>query len=192
MVAYYHQHAEEYFQRTVAIDPSSFLTDFVRLLPPRATILDLGCGSGRDLRWLRQQGFAGTGLEQSPALARLAAEHSGCPVITGDFETFDFSQSSFDALLASGSLVHTPHQRLPGIISRAARTLPPAGIFYISLKQGRGHRTDALGRPFYYWQDPDLRALFARIGLNILNFATSNSALNSSDQWLAYVLHRSV
>ena len=188
MIAYYHQHAEEYFQRTVAIDPSSFLQDFVRFLPPGAAILDLGCGSGRDLRWLRQQGFAGTGLEQSPALARLAAEHSGCPVITADFATWDFPRHRFDALLASGSLVHTPHQHLADIIGRAARALLPAGIFYLSLKQGRGHRTDALGRPFYYWQDPDLRALFTRIGLNILNFSTSTSALNSSDQWLAYVV----
>ncbi len=77
----------------------------------------MGCGSGRDLLWLKERGFKVMGFERSEGLAELARKNSGCEVIEGDFETFDFSPLSFDAVIASGSLVHVPHEKTSGYIS---------------------------------------------------------------------------
>ena len=109
---YYHRHYRAYFRRTVDVDPASFLQPLADRLAPGARILDVGCGSGRDLQWLRQRGFQPTGLERSPGLARLAQTHSGCPVLVEDFDQFDFSTASYDAILLIGSLVHVPHNLL--------------------------------------------------------------------------------
>ncbi len=135
MADYYHRHSQSFFDRTFSVDPSSFLSPFVRALPEGAAILDVGCGSGRDLLWMKDRGFAPTGFEKSPGLAALARKHSGCEVIEGDFETFDFAALSFDAILASGAFVHVPHARLAHVIENVARALSPGGWFYISLKK---------------------------------------------------------
>ena len=94
---YYHKKFQSYFHDTVHVDSTPFLEPVVKHLPPGGEVWDVGCGSGRDLLWLKQRGFKVVGLERSQGLTRLAAAHSGCQVIQGDFNTFDFSQVSVDA-----------------------------------------------------------------------------------------------
>lgn len=188
MTDFYQNHYEMYFKQTVSIDPSLFLKPFVKVLPQNASILDIGCGSGRDLLWLKKHGFYTTGFEQSQGLARLAARHSRCEIIAGNFETYDFSPFSYDAILASGSLVHVPHDRLELVIQNIRKALDPGGIFYVSLKQGKGTKTDAFGRIFYLWQEPDLAEIFSRLNFRVLNTSNTKSVLNSKDPWLGFVL----
>ena len=106
---YYHTHAQDYFNQTIEVDPSSFLLPLVKYLTPGSKILDIGCGSGRDMLWLKQRGFNCTGLERSPDLAALARQHSALPVIVADFESFDFSRMNMDPVLLIGALVHIPN-----------------------------------------------------------------------------------
>ena len=206
MTDYYHNNYKEYHEKTFSIDPSSFLEPFVKRLAPGASVLDVGCGSGRDLLWLKRRGFDVTGFERSPGLAALARENSGCKVIEGDFERFDFSSLSFNAFLASGSLVHVPHERLPAVISSITKSLSrqkssshhetswsqfhKGGSAYISLKQGQGTRTDEDGRVFYFWSDEVLRNLFDNQGFKVIDCSRSASAVNSKDLWLGYVMRR--
>ena len=87
---FYQKKYKAYHEKTFSIDPSSFLEPLVKKLPAEAFILDVGCGSGRDLLWIKKQGFEGIGFERSLGLAQLARENVGCEVIDGDFETYDF------------------------------------------------------------------------------------------------------
>ena len=57
MTDYYHKNYREFFDQTADIDPSSFLSPFVDAIDSKMSILDVGCGSGRDLLWLKNQGF---------------------------------------------------------------------------------------------------------------------------------------
>lgn len=188
MTDYYQTHFHDYFNRTVFVDSAVFLKPFTQMLRPGASILDIGCGSGRDLLWLKRQGFSPTGFERSPGLADLARRHSGCRVMEGDFETFDFSPCSFDAILASGSLVHVPHHRIADVLKNIQPALAPGGVFYLSLKQGEGAFADSLGRTFYFWRDLELRTIFLQIRMKAVFFSVSPSALNSPDLWLSYIL----
>lgn len=190
MQDFYREHYRAYHERTFAVDPAAFLSPFLRALPAGAAVLDVGCGSGRDLLWLKNKGFSVTGLEKSPELADLARKNAGVPVIEADFETFDFSSLRFDAVLASAAFVHLPHERLEAVVRNVSRALAANGIFYTSLKMGGGASTDATGRVFYLWRDPDLREVFNRLGLSVLTFSRSASALNAEDVWLGYVLQR--
>ena len=89
---FYHTHAQDYFNQTIEVDPSSFLLPFAKHLTPGSKVLDVGCGSGRDMLWLTERGFNCTGLELSPELAALARQHTGMPIIEADFKYFDFSR----------------------------------------------------------------------------------------------------
>ena len=187
MADFYSENFKLYYERTFSIDPSPFLSPVIDALPKGASILDVGCGSGRDLLWLKERGFKVTGFERSKGLAELARKNSGCEVIEGDFESFDFSSLKFDAVIASGSLVHIPHEKFPVIFQKITKCMSSA-LVYISLKEGNGQKTNNEGRQFYLWTDEKLRKLFSKAEFEVINFSRSKSAVNSNDVWLGYVL----
>lgn len=190
MMDYYQQHSQAYHIRTFSIDPASFLNPLVKHLTPGAMILDVGCGSGRDLKWLEDRGFRVTGFERSPGLAALARENVGCTVIEGDFENYDFSLHQADALLLCGALVHIPHERFGAVFKNILKALNQGGRLLISLKEGSGANVNGEGRTFYYWQRAELEAIFVNRGLKVLEFNTNVSRINQRDTWLSYVLLR--
>lgn len=187
--AYYIEYAKAYFDKTHKLDSSAFLEPFASRLGSHASILDLGCGSGRDLRWLKSKGFRPVGFERSPVLAQMARDLSGCPVVEGDFLTHDFSGIQVKALLFSASLVHLPHHQVTSAIDNALYALEGQGVVYVSLKKGEGFSMDAEGRRFSLWTDGDLRMLFSQMGFTIMDFRTSPSVRDTGETWLSYTLH---
>jgi SAM-dependent methyltransferase len=185
---FYEDNHQHYFASTVGIDPSVFLEPLARQLKPQATILDIGCGSGRDLLWFVRRGFRPTGFEQSPSLAALARKHAGCPVIVGDFTDYDFSGLQFSALVFVGSLVHLSHQALPAILMSTCRALVPGGKLLITLKEGNGTSLAADGRVFTLWSREDIEKVFTANQLHNLDFSRQVSRLRPDDSWLGYVL----
>lgn len=190
MSDYYQRCARAYNRRTFAVDPAGFLRPLLDTLPPGSRILDVGCGGGRDLLWLRRRGFAMTGLERSEPLAALAQTQSGCPVIRGDFRTFDFSTFSFDGLLLVAALVHVPHDELEGALQRILAALRPGGAVVLSLKKGHGIVDDNEGRRFYHWQPALLDPILARLGLVAWRAAELSSAMGAADVWLTRYLRK--
>lgn len=188
MADYYEIHAHEYYEKTVSADPSGFLSPFIQYLPPQPRILDVGCGSGRDMLWLKQRGFQPTGLERSAFLARLARKHSGCPVIEGDMEHFDFTIGSWNALMMVGSLVHIPHDRFFPIIQKLLFGFASPCVILLTMKAGKGSNRAADGRTFYLWSEAALENIYARLGLQTATFFRNASAIGSREPWLGYVL----
>jgi SAM-dependent methyltransferase len=193
MSDYYTTHFMDYHQKTVSVIPL-FLRPFIDRLEKGSSILDVGCGSGRDLLFLKKAGFAVTGFEKSPGLAHMAEVHSGCNVIRGDFETDCFASLKVNAILLSGALVHVPGHRMGHVLQNILKALhpqaPDRGLVYISLKEGFGTTTDETGRTFYLWQDDRLRVLYDQCGLVVLHFDRNVSTIDKDDIWLGYVLRK--
>ena len=190
MTDYYQKKYKAYHEKTFSIDPTSFLDPLTQRLPADAFILDVGCGSGRDLLWMKNRGFEVLGFERSPGLAELARDNAECEVIEGDFETYDFSSILVDAVMLIGALVHVPHERFSEVFKNITSAIPKNGSVLITLKEGSGDRTDADGRIFYLWQDPKARELFDTLGFKVCDFSTSVSKTGSGDVWMSYVLDK--
>jgi len=188
MNTFYEKNHQQYFQTTVNIDSTPFLEPLSLLLQPRAEILDIGCGSGRDLLWFRRKGFSVTGFEKSPSLANLARQHSHCPVIEGDFCNYDFTAQSVDALIFIGSLVHQPNNAIPAILKSTCQALVAGGYILITMKEGTGTYSTPDGRKFTLWGKNNLEDLFIDCSLNIVDFSRQVSSLRPEDIWLGYVL----
>ena len=185
---YYRTYFLEYHEQTFHINPASFLEPLAKYLRPGDHILDVGCGSGRDLLWLKNRGFAVTGIERSAGLARLARKNAGCEVVEGDFENFDFSCYKVDAVTLIGSLVHVPHKKLVGILALIISSLRENGYVLITLKEGNGIKVLPDGRVFYLWDHLSLLDLFAGLGLIPVDFSRQGSKIRPDDVWLGYVL----
>ncbi|MFO7665277.1 MAG: class I SAM-dependent methyltransferase, partial [Desulfobacterales bacterium] len=148
MEEYYRDNHEKYFERTFNIDPSSFLSPLMVELAPSAFILDVGCGSGRDLLWLKTRGFKVMGFERSPELAELARKNAGCDVLEGDFTSYDFSSIQADAVILIGALVHIPHAGFAAVLRNITAALKEKGLMLITAKEGTGAVEGADGRIF--------------------------------------------
>lgn len=190
VIDFYNIKASTYFEQTVAVDPHGFLGPFADLLLPGSRVLDVGCGSGRDLLWLSRRGYLVKGLERSSKLAELARKHAGCEVVVGDFESWDFVECPVEGILLVGALVHTPHEDLGRVLRHISRGLVQTGKILLTLKEGEGSSKSTDGRVFYLWQDLNVRGLLKDLGFNILHFDRLRSALRKEDVWLTYVLEK--
>jgi SAM-dependent methyltransferase len=190
MSDYYQKNYKAYHEKTFSIDPSSFLEPLAQRLPPEAFVLDVGCGSGRDLLWMKKRGFEVIGFERSEGLAGLARENADCEVIEGDFETYDFSSIFVDGVMLVGALVHVPHERFSEVLKNITTSISRRGNVLITLKEGRGDMTGADGRTFYLWEDPKAREMFDTLGFKVRDFASAVSKTGSGDVWLSYILYK--
>jgi SAM-dependent methyltransferase len=185
---YYEENSEDYFNSTVNIDPGSFLNPLIENLSPGSTVLDIGCGSGRDLLWLKKHGFKSTGFERSSKLAAMARSHSECEVIEGDFTTFDFSSYNYDCLVSIGAFVHLVNDELASVLPSLLKMLNEGGLFLLTLKQGDGYLKNSDGRLFTLWQHEKLQEIFGSLNLSIINFSIQTTKLKKDDIWLGYLL----
>jgi SAM-dependent methyltransferase len=190
MSDYYKDHFQVYHDRTFGVDPSSFLNTLTIHLESGNTVVDVGCGSGRDILWLKNRGYDVIGLERSSGLAGLARTHTACRIIEADFETYDFTKLAADALLLIGALVHLPRSKFSKVLQTICRALKKHGFLLITMKQGKGTVTDPDGRQFYLWQDEDLRNVFQSQNLSVADFSRQPSKINPAETWLGYVLKK--
>lgn len=133
---YYAQNTEEFIASTLEADMSATQEKFLSLLPKGASILDLGCGSGRDSLCFLQKGFQVTAVDGSEELAKFASELIGQEVIVADFKDLALPAASFDAIWASASLLHVHSEDLPGILAKVINLAKTGAIFYLSFKYG--------------------------------------------------------
>jgi len=159
-IEYYNKHANEYFQKTVDIDMQDHWDAFTSLLPEGASILDLGCGSGRDSAYFLSCGYDVTMLDASYEMCNLASIHTGQEALNLSYEDMEF-HNVFDGIWACASLVHIPRSKVDGILHKAVRALKVNGIMYMSFHYGdfEGIRD---GRYFTDYRGRTLRELIMR------------------------------
>lgn len=119
---YYNRTAQDYTADTLHADVSGLYPFFLTHLPPNATILDLGCGPGRDSKCFLEKGYRVLSIDGSEELCKIASTHTGQPVLCQTFEALDYTQE-FDGVWACASLLHVPKTRLPKVLENISRAL---------------------------------------------------------------------
>jgi SAM-dependent methyltransferase len=165
-LAYYEDQAQSFFAETVAVDMAPLYARFLAHLPPGGSILDAGCGSGRDARAFQRLGYAVTAFEASPALARLASEHCGLPVEVLRFQDVEW-HDRFDGIWACASLLHVPMAELTDVFGRLGRALKFGGVLYASFKYGAGEREHE-GRRFTDLDEQGLAGLVEAVPARVV------------------------
>lgn len=102
-------------RNNMALSERVWLARFAELLPPEATVLDIGCGSGQPIaRHLHDSGFHVTGVDSAPEMIALfRAELPAAAAEVSDMRALNLGRR-FDGLIAWGGFFHlSPHdQRL--------------------------------------------------------------------------------
>lgn len=99
------------------------------LLPvPGRSVLEVGCGEGVLLGWLRRRGATAFGLEVEAArLERARAALGPAGLAAGVGEALPFADAVLDAVLYHNSFHHVPVDRQSEALVEAARVLRPTG-----------------------------------------------------------------
>lgn len=71
-IDYYNLNAENFIESTQNVDMHHAQDRFLQLLDENASILDFGCGSGRDTRYFLDKGYRVTATDGSAELCRWA------------------------------------------------------------------------------------------------------------------------
>ena len=149
-------------------------------------MLDLGCGPGRDLRWLDGRGFRPVGLDRSGGMLAHAAHHAGdVPLIRGDMARFPLRSGAADGLWACASFLHIPKRDAGQVLGESARVLRPGGLLGLTVKRGDQEGwTETRGRRFFAWWQPDeLAAALAAAGFTVRWRASTPDPLGR-EPWL--------
>lgn len=182
---FYRRNAESYAAWAKA--PSARLIDFLGLLPPGGSILELGCGAGNHAAEMLARGFALRATDGSPEMAEIASRRLNHPVAVMRFDELD-ERDTFDGVWASACLLHVPRSELAAILSRIHRALKSGGVFYASFKAGEGDGRDSLGRYYNYVSADWLRAAYAEAG-PWQCLSSDTSEIKSFDEAQATMLH---
>lgn len=138
-IDWYNQNAAEYTQHVRNPDDSIFHSLYEKpaiysLLPDLAgkSVLSLGCGSGEDSKYLKDQGACrSVGIDISEKLIDIAAStYPDCEFRAMDMERLDFPDNSFDFAFSSQAIHYLEDwfQALKGI----HRVLQPNSYFLFS------------------------------------------------------------
>jgi SAM-dependent methyltransferase len=113
---------------------------------PPFTLLDFGCGPGRDLKALTAHGHVAIGLEGSGEFAAMARAHSGCEVWQQNFFALDLPPEYFDGVFANASLFHVASRALPDVLGKLHDCLKPGGVLFSSNPRGNNEEGWTGGR----------------------------------------------
>jgi len=181
---YYETRAEEYAARTNHLSLKALYTPFLERIPAGGSILDAGCGPGRDAREFLNRGYQVTACDASARMVELARKKTGIQVVQLRFQDFNYV-SQFDGIWACASLLHVPLQELDESLGRLQRALKPGGICFVSFKHGNGERIED-GKRFLDFTEDDLRHRLIGIhGFDVVEiWTTPDEQGRANVQWV--------
>ena len=155
---------------------------------PPFTILDFGCGPGRDLRTLSALGHVAIGLDGAESFARMAREYSGCDVWRQDFLHLDLPAQRFDGVFANASLFHVPTRELPRVLAELRVALKLRGVLFASNPHGHNEEGWTRGRYGAYHDPAAWSSYVTDAGFELLDQYYRPAGLPRAEQpWLATV-----
>ena len=191
-IDYYNKNSEKFYKNTVHIDLSELYPKFLRHIPDNGTILDLGCGSGRDSLYFLEKGYIITSVDASEEMVRLSSELTGQKTQYLRMQDIEF-KNEFNGIWACASLLHIDKKLTESVFNILCNALRDNGVLYASYKYGKG--TSILEDRYYNNYD---ETSFAEVIDNVNNFEILTYWITKDlrpdridEKWLNVILKKS-
>jgi SAM-dependent methyltransferase len=186
----YQQHAGVWDrQRGNYLLEKSWLDRFLALVPPKASLLDIGCGSGRPIaRYLIEMGYQLTGIDSSATLIALCKDRFPSHTwIVADMRKLSLHRR-FQGLFAWDSFFHLcPEDQRPLFSLFKQHAAPGAALLFTS-----GHRHGEIiaswqGEPLYHGslETTEYRALLEQNDFAVISHVVEDPSCGQHTVWLA-------
>lgn len=92
-------------------------------------ILDLGCGWGNNLKFLKDKGFDYYGIDFSQTAVKHCLK-TFKNIVHGDISNLPYQSNFFDCVLDRMSIQHNPKEKIVKIFDEVHRVIKPRGVFF--------------------------------------------------------------
>jgi len=186
---HYNQTADSFWAGTKDHDVTQNYQALLSQFPPThsLTILDFGCGPGRDVKYFKSLGHNPIGLDGCPRFCEMARELTGCDIWHQSFLTLKLPDNYFDAVFANASLFHVPGQQLPRVLTELHATLKPNGILFTSNPRGNDEGWSG-SRYGYYMELKESTHHFEQAGFKVIDhYYRPEGKPRTQQPWLAMI-----
>ena len=190
---YYSDNAAQVAERYESV-VSDLSAHFADSFSKGGRILDIGCGSGRDLAVLHQLGFDCYGVDPTPefvAIAQRIHPELENRIALGKLPDLQVPfNGNFDGVLCSAVLMHIDIEQLPTTAAAITKCLKHGGRLLYSVPSKRldvvASNRDANGRLFIPDQASRLNSLFSDLGfIEIQSWTNSDSMGRDAVEWVS-------
>jgi len=187
---HYNRNAEDFHEGTQDHDVSQNIAALLQYIEGGApfTILDFGCGPGRDLKVFAGLGHIAVGLDGAARFVDMARAHGGGDVWQQDFLKLDLPNERFDGVFANAALFHVPSQELPRVLRELHATLKPRGVLFSSNPHGHNEEGWNRGRYGAYYDLGTWRRYMTAAGfVELTHYYRPADVPRAQQPWLASV-----
>jgi len=171
--------AEQYVDSTFSNILQYELNRFIAFLPKNAKILDLACGSGRDVQYFLDYNLNPIGIDASKKMIEEAKKK----VPNGEFkvmniESMKFKKDTFDGIWALDAISYVEKKEVNKVVKTLNNILKESGIVFVSVRKGEDEKIieyEKLGKSqikVSFFSQEELESLFIRSSFTILNSFT--------------------
>ncbi|MFP5390500.1 MAG: class I SAM-dependent DNA methyltransferase [Gammaproteobacteria bacterium] len=189
-LAHYERNARQFFEGTIDHDVSQNIAALLGAIEgtPPLSILDLGCGPGRDLKTFRELGHHAIGIDGAAPFVEMARAYSGCEVWQQELAHLELPPALFDGVFANAVLFHVPASVLPKVLGDLYACLKPGGVLFSSNPRG-DNQEGWNGERYGSYHDLDhWRAFLLDAGFEYVDHYYRPAGLPRAQQpWLASV-----
>ncbi|MGH8474936.1 MAG: class I SAM-dependent methyltransferase [Methylococcales bacterium] len=189
-MGHYNKRADDFRAGTRDHDLDQNIEALLRYIEgdPPFTILDFGCGPGRDLKVFAGRGHVAVGLEGATRFVAMAKDFSGCDVWQQDFLKLDLPPDYFDGIFANATLFHVPSQELPRVLRELRCCLKPGGVLFSSNPRRNDEEGWNRGRYGVYYTIETWRTFLSMAGfVELAHYYRPPGLPREQQPWLASV-----
>jgi ubiquinone/menaquinone biosynthesis C-methylase UbiE len=160
------------------------LSKFASVLPGKK-VLDAGCGAGRDVAYMQEDGLDVIGIDLSEELLKEAKKrYPKCKFKLMDFRKMSFKDNTFDGIWCMAGLIHTDRKEIPQVLKEFSRVLKKNGVLYIAVVEGEGEKVikkekyNNEPRTYVYFKLSEMEKYLTDAGFQIMDSEISQQENN--------------
>lgn len=188
----YDQIVLEYAKRnhsTMAGNLVLLAQELIQHVGTKGHILDIGCGTGRDMTWFESQKANILGIDLSMGMLKYARANVQGNLISMNMRHLGFCPAIFDGVWCCASLLHLPKSEAIFALQEIHRILKAGGMLVLSVQEGTGEQWEEsyvpnVKRFFARYQASEMKDLLSNNGFSVRKSASSNEAQRN---WLSFV-----
>ena len=194
-ISFYEENSEFFIRKYDSAKVEDLHCILKRHLPPMGRVLEIGCGSGRDARYLASLGYEVVATDAVDGMVRATAgKLSAYPASKAVQCSFPLPEAStvlsgrFDAVIATALIMHLDDDKLKLLSKQVWSMLNHGGIFVVSSSEGRqglDHACyDEHGRLFIERHVDQIKDTLALDGFHLfVRVSTADSLGRDAIQW---------